>query len=258
MTVILALASDNCFPFILFLGILCLSHTEVAECYQWKKHPIQVFISGSTVIANRHQQLNFRRIEPVLHQSRWVEAVVKAEWKQYPERPIHVFLQWKHYYPVLAVEFQDVWTCLAFKSLSGREAASSIWCDHCSPSIYCQSTKDPLGLSLSGWITWISGQLYRSYAQFAECGSVQSSHVSSGITTRNKSVVESHSGGLNFRTIEPVLHRSRWVESVEEASILGMFPVEVAPESSSGWLDALSHAWIFEFQDDWTSLTSKL
>jgi len=35
-------------------------------------------------------------------------------------------------------------------------------------------------------------------------GSVQSRHISSDITARNQPAVESHSGGLNFRTFEPV------------------------------------------------------
>ena len=68
-------------------------------------------------------------------------------------------------------------------------------------------------------------------------GSVQSSHISSGITTRllvvevdQVSAVE-----LNFRRFEPVLHQSRSVESVE-ASNLGMFQVE-SLLGTSQWLN---------------------
>ena len=53
-----------------------------------------------------------------------------------------------------------------------------------------------------------------------------------GISQRlNLTVVD-----LNFRTVEPVQHQSRSVESVEEASNLGVFPVE-SPLGTSQWLN---------------------
>jgi len=93
------------------------------------------------------------------------------------ERPFQVYLQWKEVllliidikrYPGWAVEFQDVWTCLAFKSLGGRREAASF------------VSAVSAWIHLKDWY-WIS--LDKVLA------------------------VEL----LNFRTIEPVSHSSRWV-----------------------------------------------
>jgi len=72
---------------------------------------------------------------PVLHWSRWVEAVA--------ERPIQVYLHWKEgttsdsrYQVGGWIEFQDIWAGLTLKSLGGRrEAASFICCERWNPSI---------------------------------------------------------------------------------------------------------------------------
>jgi len=119
-----------------------------------------------------------------------------------------------------AIDFQDVWTCLALKSLSEEEKhlpLSAVSADiHLLPK-----QKDLFGSSLRGWIfefrQFCTGLTSKSLSGISGI-SVQSSHISSGITTRNS----------NFKTFEPVQHQSRSVESVEEASSLGMFPLQLS------------------------------
>jgi len=128
-----------------------------------------------------------------------VEAVV--------ERPFQVCLQWKYYctadnrYPVSVggwISRRLKLSCV--QAAEWKKRSSFLYLLWPLESICCQSTKDPLGSSLSGWIIWISrdiwilGVLNRSCIQVAECGSVQSRYNSSGSTARNKSAFVSHSG----------------------------------------------------------------
>ena len=68
------------------------------------------FCSGTTTSDNRYQviyqswRLNFRTIEPVLHSSRWVEAVEEAV----AERPIQVYLHWKEVLLLVIVDIKWV------------------------------------------------------------------------------------------------------------------------------------------------------
>jgi len=50
-------------------------------------YPVEALL---VIVDKKAWRLNFRRIEPVLHPSRWVEAVEAVA-----ERPIQVYLHWK-------------------------------------------------------------------------------------------------------------------------------------------------------------------
>jgi len=60
---------------------------EVEEASNPGLYPVEVLLLLIDIMAWR---LNFRTIEPVLHPSRWVEAVEAVA-----ERPIQVYLHWK-------------------------------------------------------------------------------------------------------------------------------------------------------------------
>jgi len=59
---------------------------EVEEASNPGLYPVEVLL----LIHINAWRLNFRAIEPVLHPSRWVEAVEAVA-----ERPIQVYLHWK-------------------------------------------------------------------------------------------------------------------------------------------------------------------
>jgi len=59
---------------------------EVEEASNPVLYPVEVLL----LIDIKAWRLNFRTVEPVLHPSRWVEAVEAVA-----ERPIQVYLHWK-------------------------------------------------------------------------------------------------------------------------------------------------------------------
>ena len=139
------------------------------------------------------------------------------------------------------IEFQEDWAGLTLKSLGGRrEAASFICCERNAPSI-AKSRRISLDQVLAvEFLNFASFEpVLHSSRSVWKLGSVQSSHISSGITTRNQLILALV---FYFKTFEPVQHWSRSVESVEEASNLGMFPVEVVLLVAYQWLNWSTHS----------------
>jgi len=173
-------------------------------------------------------RLNFRTIEPVLHPSRW------EQWKQWQNvqsrslssgstttidnRCLCQRLNFRTFEPVLHL---SCWV-----EEEKLLPLSLLWA---LISIYCKAERISLDQVLAvEFLNFASFEpVLHSSRSVWKLGSVQSSHISSGITTRNQSAVELILALVfYFKTFEPVQHPSRSVESVEEASNLGMFPVE--------------------------------
>jgi len=201
-------------------------------------------VEALLVLIDICQRLNFRSFEPVLHSSRCVLSVVEAV----IERPFQVYLHWKEVLLVIVdtVSSGRNWFSGRLSRSSTqvaewrREGASFICCERWNPSMEVEL--DLFGSSLSGWIelnfATFEPVLHwsRSVESVVPGISVQSSHTSSGITTRNLALV------CIFKRFEPVQHQSRSVKSVE-ASNLGMFPVEWLLGTSQ-WLNWSTHSLI--------------
>ena len=69
-------------------------------------YPVEVLL---VIVDIKAWRLNFRTIEPVLHPSRWVEAVEAVA-----ERPIQVYLHWKEVLLLVIVDIK--WAQLIFRT----------------------------------------------------------------------------------------------------------------------------------------------
>jgi len=190
-------------------------------------------------LCQRLNHLNFRRFEPVLHRSRWVEVVAAVAQNVHSRSSCSGSTTSDSRYSLNFKRFEPV-----LHSSRWVEEASFICCERNTPSIAKSrriSLDQVLAVELFEFQDYWAGLALKSLSGI----SVQSRYNSSGITTRNQSAVELIlTLDYYFKTFEPVQHWSRSVESVEEASNLGMFPVESVLLVAYQWLNWSTHSLI--------------
>jgi len=185
------LASNH---FFWFSGILNLSYTEVAGCYQcyqcyqwwkqWQNVQSRSICTGSTTSSDKMSRLG-GWISGLLSRS----YIKVAGWKQWCRMSIPGPVAVKVLLVIVDIHWISRRLSRSYTQVAGWKKRSFLyllWAQH---SIYCQKKKGSIRIKSQRLNFWISRVLYRSCIQVAQwC--VQSRCTSSGITTRNQSAVE--------------------------------------------------------------------